>query len=787
MKLLNKRSLAWLVSLMMLVSVFASVIVLPAEAATVDYVYSGKYVYNWGQREEEATFLSPMAEDWYEKNDTTYEELVELAGSSTLSSVPSSALYKELQSLMKTNHTYETSYSATKNLFQYTDCENGGGKISSFYSGKAIGPSWDGNWNREHTWPNSKGDASGNGENDIMMLRPTSTSENSSRGNKAYGESSSLYHPNSESDGKYDLRGDVSRIMLFVYCRWGNTGSMWGSSGVMESLSILLKWVEEDPVDTWELGRNDATEAITGTRNVFVDYPELIFTLFGEEIPTDYQTPSGKAAEGAFAINASSNNTAYGTVSVSGKVINASPKTGYEVVGYDILSGSATVVRNGNAFTVDATSDVSIRINFAARQQVAVQFVQGEALLDTVNAYSGDAITLPAFGGQVPDGCSFVGWTDAPLEETTSVPTFYLAGSKLTVAADTVLYALFSRTEQDGSTDSDLFVPYVGPLVEGDYLIVYDGHAMVGTVNDKTRLDVVEVTEVNGSILLPAANAVWHIAPDGDYWTIYNAAAGKYAAGTTVKSANQATLLASATDYAKWTLEVKTTGYDFTNVGRVALSANPLLRYNKTVNAFACYATNTTAGGPNKLYKRATGTTYYFTEAGEICAHVYEEAARQDATCGADGSVSYTCTLCGREYTEAIPATGAHAYESAVTDDATCGADGVRTYTCSVCGHSYTEAIPATGAHTYDDDYDADCNGCGAVREVPEKPAYLPGDINGDGKVNNFDLVRLQQYVNEWDVVVVEAALDVNGDGKVNNLDLVRLQQYINEWDVEIF
>ena len=42
----------------------------------------------------------------------------------------------------------------------------------------------------------------------------------------------------------------------------------------MESLDVLLLWMEQDPVDTWELGRNDAVQAITGTRNVFVDYPE---------------------------------------------------------------------------------------------------------------------------------------------------------------------------------------------------------------------------------------------------------------------------------------------------------------------------------------------------------------------------------------------------------------------------------------------------------------------------------------------------------------------------------
>ena len=289
MKNLMKRSVALLLALFLCLSL------LPTHLVTVD---AASYIANWGSRGTVATTLSDNAKAFYTSSNT-YDALSALSGGTGTSDAPNSSLYKALKSLMAGAQTYETSYGATTDLFKFTDCENGDtSSISSFYSGKSIGPAWDSGatWNREHTWPNSKGDASGNGENDIMMLRPTAKSENGSRGNKAYGESSGYYNPNSESGGSLDLRGDVARIMLYVYVRWGNTGSMWGSSGVMESLDVLIKWMTEDPVDTWELGRNDSVQSITGTRNVFVDYPEFAFLLFGESIPNTMPTPSGEAA-----------------------------------------------------------------------------------------------------------------------------------------------------------------------------------------------------------------------------------------------------------------------------------------------------------------------------------------------------------------------------------------------------------------------------------------------------------------------------------------------------------
>ena len=59
-----------------------------------------------------------------------------------------------------------------------------------------------------------------------------------------------------------------------------------------------------------------------------------------------------------------------------------------------------------------------------------------------------------------------------------------------------------------------------------------------------------------------------------------------------------------------------------------------------------------------------------------------------------------------------------------------------------------------------------------------------PGDVNGDGDVNNRDLALLQQYINGWEVTIDVTVADVNDDGDVNNRDLALLQQYINGWDV---
>jgi len=57
--------------------------------------------------------------------------------------------------------------------------------------------------------------------------------------------------------------------------------------------------------------------------------------------------------------------------------------------------------------------------------------------------------------------------------------------------------------------------------------------------------------------------------------------------------------------------------------------------------------------------------------------------------------------------------------------------------------------------------------------------AYILGDVNGDGKVNGSDLIRLAQYLVGSNQVSNESAANTNGDGAINGSDLVRLAKFL--------
>jgi hypothetical protein len=161
---------------------------------------------------------------------------------------------------------------------------------------------------------------------------------------------------------------------------------------------------------------------------------------------------------------------------------------------------------------------------------------------------------------------------------------------------------------------ADNYELFTGDLVEGDYLIVYNEKAMNNTVSSN-RFQYEEVIATNNVIATADASIVWHIAPSGEYWTIYNAAVGKYAASGSDK---QAQLLTDGEDdKSLWTVSVENNNtYEFINKAKT--NNYKYLRNNGTYG-FACYQTGT--GGALSLYKKVEDTPV--TETYELTINGY--------------------------------------------------------------------------------------------------------------------------------------------------------------------
>ncbi len=263
---------------------------------------------NSGVRDEICLSLEGTGAESYYSGDNAYESLSVLSESELLSA---------LRSLMSATHTYKSSYADSKNYADETDCQGGDGKIVLLYTSSVVEfsdfiGSGSVGWNREHVWPKSLGGFDNDGAGaDLHHIRPDDVTTNAKRGNLKYGNVQSGSEAKGSSlvggavggtySGGYfepldNVKGDVARICLYVYVRYGGELSKCSSiTNVFESVDVLLEWCESDPVDTWEMGRNEVIEKIQGNRNIFIDYPEYAFLLFGREVPEDMTTPSGMA------------------------------------------------------------------------------------------------------------------------------------------------------------------------------------------------------------------------------------------------------------------------------------------------------------------------------------------------------------------------------------------------------------------------------------------------------------------------------------------------------------
>ena len=152
-----------------------------------------------------------------------------------------------------------------------------------------------GKWNREHTYPRSRGgfndieedeiadgidvfwttkaDSLRHGNSDAHALRAADGPENSSRGNQHYGQ---YVGPTGTLGSFY---GDVARSVLFMEIRYNGLEVIDGFPsmvGQLGDLATLLDWHRNDPPDDYEMNRNNVVYNWQFNRNPFIDHPEYV-------------------------------------------------------------------------------------------------------------------------------------------------------------------------------------------------------------------------------------------------------------------------------------------------------------------------------------------------------------------------------------------------------------------------------------------------------------------------------------------------------------------------------
>ena len=161
-----------------------------------------------------------------------------------------------------------------------------------------------GSWNREHIYPQSRGgfaDGTSSQSDGINVWNPTNADdinaghgdghhiraedgpENTRRSNKDYGLNDYV-GPLAGTQGSW--HGDVARSLFYMACRYtvlevvnGNLPD--NTLHQIGDLATLLSWNAADPMDDFEMHRNNVIFTWQNNRNPFIDYPELADYIWG--------------------------------------------------------------------------------------------------------------------------------------------------------------------------------------------------------------------------------------------------------------------------------------------------------------------------------------------------------------------------------------------------------------------------------------------------------------------------------------------------------------------------
>ncbi len=176
-------------------------------------------------------------------------------------------------------------------------------------------------WSREHVWAKSHGDfgTDKGAGTDLHNLKPADISVNSARNNKDFDDGGEQYFDNGGTiatscyNTSYSweptdkVKGDIARIIFYMATRYNgennepslsivdaiNTIDLCDNDnkiGYMGRLSSLLRWNNEDPIDSFEIKRNELIYKHQNNRNPFIDHPEYINKIW-QSVVTNINSP----------------------------------------------------------------------------------------------------------------------------------------------------------------------------------------------------------------------------------------------------------------------------------------------------------------------------------------------------------------------------------------------------------------------------------------------------------------------------------------------------------------
>lgn len=212
-----------------------------------------------------------------------------------ISEIPLENLESELHNLLNAGINY-VSYGDARYVLEESDLRLGSTtKLYAIYETEAdVNAIWDAGatWEREHVWPCAKmrdfeGQASSDYRpnnstrgrtSDLHNLRAVRPGINGSHSDRSF---SQLSRPDSFNPTN-DHRGDVARILFYMDTMYDILSLSSNPIGHQQLgyLDELLEWHQLDPVDAFEIRRNEIIFDEQSNRNPFIDHPKLVSLLY---------------------------------------------------------------------------------------------------------------------------------------------------------------------------------------------------------------------------------------------------------------------------------------------------------------------------------------------------------------------------------------------------------------------------------------------------------------------------------------------------------------------------